>query len=56
MNDIKLNFKTLPQEFTKLHNNIRRWNFAQEYWKNYLEMVEGFNQFKKIIERKIRKA
>ncbi len=53
MNDIKINYKDVKQEFQRLHNNISRWNFAQNYWKGYLEMKEGFEGLKKVLERKI---
>jgi len=53
MNDLKINYKEVKQEFQRLQNNMKRYNFAQNYWEGYLEMKEGFEGLKRVLERKI---
>ena len=51
MNDFKITYKNVSHEFRRLQNNIKRYNFAQDYWKGYTEMKEGFEDLKKVLER-----
>lgn len=53
MNDFEIRYKNINNEFLKLQNNLRNWCFKQDYLANYNDMLEGFNQLKKVLCRKI---